>query len=564
MKEPDEDPADADEADFNAAIKAATTDPQDDTVAVKSPETDAFPDVSADGQKRSRHPGRQASISLQSKLRSTSFRDTAAGLQSPGAVSLQRVEELERDNKRLAEEAAEHESRWRRFEEQLEELREEHMGSGNKEIEALRTEIEVLKRQQRTGSTTSATGGKASRRESGANMLEDGGAGLMKDLEAKDSTIADMQLEISRLRSQISSQTEGTSSHDTQISALQASLGSAEGRLKSAENELADTKKALGRASEKSVQDGTERTSKDTKLRALERDLETTTTKLNEANTKTAQLEKKIEAMNKLHREAEARTASKLASVEQTSREIPALRTKIATVEAENARIREKHKRAVSGGGADEGLDELEDEGRNKLERRIRELEGQVFDLQRGVWRDQRTAMQPDLAADGSALPSRPSLDNASRIQHEEGFDEVDLSGNTSTSRRPSAFFGNSNASRAATASPPKHSNFTQYLSSGLNAFMAPTSPPPGGEGSGLINRPRNDSLLLDDDDAMFDEAAFARAQQEEEMKKMVAHVREVKRGLGKWKGWRLDLVEVRMSEGGDGYGVGAGEIFEV
>ncbi|KPI43196.1 uncharacterized protein AB675_6920 [Cyphellophora attinorum] len=370
-----------------------------------------------------------------------------------------------------------------------------------------------------------------------------------------------MQLEISRLRTQLTSQTSDTTTHSTQLSALQSSLATAETKLKTTENELADTKKALHRASEKSVQDGTNATSKDTKIRTLERDLETTTTKYHEATANVTKLEAKINAMNKLHREAEARTAAKLSSAESTAREIPVLRTKIATLEAETARLREKHKRAISGSGADvdDGLDELEDEGRKKLERRIRELEGQVFDLQRGVWRDQRTNLQPELHnTDGasSTLPVRSSLDH-----HEEGFDEVDLSGTTGpgSARRESSFFGSNNAaSRAATASPgtAKHSNFTQYLSSGLNAFMAPASPSVTAAGP---TRDRADSLLLEDDDEM-DEAAFARAQREEEMKKMVAHVREVKRGLtSKWKGWRLDLVESRKA--GDG---GLGEVFEV
>ena len=59
----------------------------------------------------------------------------------------------------------------------------------------------------------------------------------------------------------------------------------------------------------------------------------------------------------------------------------------------------------------------------------------------------------------------------------------------------------------------------------------------------------------------MFDESAFATAQREEEMRRMVEHVREVKRGLKEWVGWRMDIVDVRRSGGG---GVGFGEVFEV
>ena len=450
------------------------------------------------------------------------------------------MEELEQENLRLAHEAAEYESRWRKTEEDLEELREDGMTNQRSEIEKLKAEIETLKRQQRQGSASEASSQrKGSRRDSIGNSLSNDSDSLRKELESKDSTIADMQLEISRLRSQLSSQTQGCETHGEQISALESSLSSTEGKLRKLETELADTKKSLARASEKAMLEGTERTSKDTKIRNLERDMTDVVAKRDEVVKKAEQLEKKVEAMNKLHREAEARSASKLSAAEQTSREVPALRAKIERLESEITRLREKHKRSMSGGGADEGLDELEDEERVKLESRIRELEGQVFDLQRGVWRDKRTALQPEIGGG-----SRGSLEHG----NEGDFDEVDLTGASgSTSRRASAL--------QRTMSPQsKHSNFTQYLSSGLNAFLpSTTSPPPG-------NRPRNDSLLQEfpEDDAGFDEAVFAQAQREEEAKKMLEHVREVKRGLKQWKGWRLDLVDARRGEGGQF------EIFEI
>jgi hypothetical protein len=85
--------------------------------------------------------GRQPSMSIQSKLRSESFRK-ASGPTSPGAVSSlpplspgegaheihkkqsQRIEELERENKRLQSDSQEAETRWRKLEEELQELRE--------------------------------------------------------------------------------------------------------------------------------------------------------------------------------------------------------------------------------------------------------------------------------------------------------------------------------------------------------------------------------------------------------------------------------------------------------
>ena len=104
-----------------------------------------------------------------------------------------------------------------------------------------------------------------------------------------------------------------------------------------------------------------------------------------------------------------------------------------------------------------------------------------------------------------------------------------------------------------------QHSSFSTVLNSGLAAFRAATVSP-----SQQQTRPRQDSLLEEFDDGMdgagFDEAAFAQAQREEEARKMVEHVREVKRKLKDWQGWRLDLVDIRR--GGNGFGVG--DIFEV
>ncbi|KAL9605805.1 MAG: hypothetical protein Q9204_009483, partial [Flavoplaca sp. TL-2023a] len=68
--------------------------------------------------------------------------------------------------------------------------------------------------------------------------------------------------------------------------------------------------------------------------------------------------------------------------------------------------------------------------------------------------------------------------------------------------------------------------------------------------------RERSGSLLSDDEDG-FDEEAFRQAQ-EEEGRKRLERVREVKRGLKEWEGWRMDIVDVRVGGGG------AWEIFDV
>ena len=109
-------------------------------------------DDTADAEKDDKVPerpsphGRQPSLSIQSKMRSDSFRRTSS-TQGPGTPikspassfppispgsdahevykkQAARIEELERENKRLAGEAKDAETRWRKTEEQMEELRE--------------------------------------------------------------------------------------------------------------------------------------------------------------------------------------------------------------------------------------------------------------------------------------------------------------------------------------------------------------------------------------------------------------------------------------------------------
>lgn len=83
---------------------------------------------------------RQPSISIQSKMRSSSFRQTSAaggplspdyGFSPEGGTApdiyrkqANRIEELEKENKRLAKEAIDGEKRWKKAEEELEDLRE--------------------------------------------------------------------------------------------------------------------------------------------------------------------------------------------------------------------------------------------------------------------------------------------------------------------------------------------------------------------------------------------------------------------------------------------------------
>ena len=576
---------------------------EEPTAAAADVTTDSIPENAATSTSRPSGHARQPSLSIQSKLRSSSFRRTSTGPSGPTSPptdlphmtpdsstitdiyrkQASRLEELERENKRLEKEAADGEARWRKSEEELEELREangaatglrEKVKKGEeaqKEIEKLKAEISSIQRQHRGHSIS-----KPFRSPSiGAESTVSPDPETKALLSSKDATITDMELEISNLRTQLSTQTSSCTTHGDQITALTTQLSAAESKVRDLTSELADTKRSLTRASEKAVKEGVERTSSDTKIRSLERELLDAQKLSDEVTKKAETLEKKLEAMNKLHRESESRIQAKLLTAEKEAREVVTLKKKMISLENENARLkdeRERRKRkeanASAGGNDDDGLDELEDEERLRLEKRIRDLEGENFDLKRGVWKERRKELQED---DGEDVTST-AANGTSSFGAGEDFDEVDLSGApTRPSNRHSRLLPTSPPQQQQRP-PPQHSSFSTVLTSGLAAFrgVSPTQ-----------HHHHHQSLLSNDDDFLeedggdtFDEHAFARAQREEEARKMVEHVREVKGKLKNWEGWRLDLVEARRSlgaaglysgvGGGGGFGFGFGEIFEV
>ncbi|KAJ5472726.1 hypothetical protein N7530_006727 [Penicillium desertorum] len=546
--------------------------------APTSPDPEAEPLPVRLDTPRANH-GRQPSLSIQSKMRSSSFRKTSVsqGSVSPSpSVTLKspaqslppltgdgesvhevfrkqstRIEELEKDNKRLEKELSDATMRWRKTEEQVEDLREASVdGVELKEklkqaeekaagIESLKEEIASLQRQNsqlqtRSHRNTSAT--------------ESPPADLVRQLESKSATIESMELEISNLRAQVTSQTSSNEAHESQVAALEEKVSKTQSALDQSQRELADTKQALTRASEKAVKEGVDKTSTETLIKNLQREIEEYKNEKSESEKKIETLDKKLQAMGNLHKESEARHQTRLRESEKSDKEIAVMRKKIASIENENLRLREEsdriRTRQTGGGADDDALDELEDEERQRLERRIRELEGEVFDLRRGVWQEKRQEMEhyPD---DG---PSPASGDAAN------AFDDVDLVG------------GRPDHARRRSMAQQQHSSFSTVLSSGFAAFTGAggnrarasssnPSHPPGTRGSLELVSEEN----FDDE---FDEGAFARAQAEEEGRKRVEWVRNIKSKLHDWNGWRLDLVDSRA--GAEGAGVGMGEIFEV
>ena len=331
-----------------------------------------------------------------------------------------------------------------------------------------------------------------------------------------------MEMEISNLRAQLDKQASSFTSHHEQTTALEEKLDRAEHAAGAAQRELADVKKSLDRASEKAVKEGSERTSTETKIRSLGREAEESKKSAEDSLKRVETLEKKLAALTTLHKESDARRQAGERERDRLDKDAAELRRRLAGLENENLRLKEEKERSrkkEASGIDDDGVDELENEERIRLENKIRGLESEVHDLRRGVWRDRRRELESESG------PTSPGSE----------FDDVDLSSGPLPFRRQSM-------SRTG-------QGLTSLLNNGFTAIT--------GGVSGGGHRRESSGFLMEDEDVGFDEDAFRRAQEEEAMRR-VERVKEVKRGLKGWEGWRMDLVDCRVGGGG------AGEIFDV
>lgn len=330
-------------------------------------------------------------------------------------------------------------------------------------------------------------------------------ADLKAELEAKTATIESMEIEISKLRAQAERHASGSSSEKEQVTALEDKLARAEAAAGKAQRELQDLKRNLERTAEKAVREGSERTSAETKVKTLEQELVEVKNARSELEKKVEALDKKASTLATLHKEQDSRLQTIKKEKEKAEHDVAELQAKVEQLESENTKL--KSRKSMEGGGGldDEGVDELEDEERQKLERKIRALESEVHELRSGAW-----------------IGKRRELEATS-----PGFQDVDLhTGNplSPSHRRKSGPGG-----------------IGDFFTSGLNALAG------GG-----------DDEFLEDDDMDFDEDAFRKAQ-EEETKRRIERIKEIKRSLKHWEGWRLDIVENRR-----GGNEGVGEIFDV
>jgi len=385
-----------------------------------------------------------------------------------------------------------------------------------------RGELEAAKRQN-AQLQSAASRRRQSTSSPGTNNAN---ADLEAQLASKSNTIESLELELSKLHNQLTTAQSANNSHVSRIAALETQVEKANHNAESTARELADLKKNLERASERAVAEGSSRSSAETRLAQLEAELGTAKRAADEATRRAETLEKKVETLTTLHRESDARSQAKVAEMQKQDREAKELRARVTALSNENARLRDEamRRRKLEAEGDDAGLEELEDEERMKMRSRIRELEEEMFELRRGVWREKRKELQPGLD------------DNAG------GFDDVDLSASTSSPWRAQAPHGGQ-----------RGSTFQDVINSGISAFTGVNRRASIGAGAKQSYPPRKQSLGLlseDDDQFEFDEEAF-RLAQEEEAKKRVERIKEVKRGLKKWDGWRCDLVDVRTDMGG-------------
>ncbi|RMY70511.1 hypothetical protein D0863_05743, partial [Hortaea werneckii] len=513
--------------------------PEDD----KKPEEDIEEDSGETAAKDVESSGK-TSESKQSKQRSESFRQGSSGPLSPGAEvqdlykkQASRIEELEKESKSYKQQQEEGASRLAKAEEELEKLREDssdvaELKTKSKEAETLKEELASVQRQLSQAQQQAA---KNNRRQSTTSP------DLSAQLANKTSTIESLELELSNLRNQVNGLQTSLSERDASVKDLEGKVQTAETASDAYKQELEQLKTTLAASppkteaeegkSEKEI-DSKESTDDDqpsketltTRITLLESDLRTATTNLTTAQDRAQSLEQKIETLTKLHREATSAQTGKDAELTDLRQQVQQLSHRRGGGEERKGTAQDKD----AAGDFELSEDETET---GILQAKIRALEAENFDLRSGVWREKRAALQPGMNDDD---------DNAYHLS--SAYEDVDLNTSPHRGRRESA------AALHPSAAPARQSSsFQDVLRSGISAFRGDENGASGGGGGGPYAHGRQQSLdLLEDDDGdSFDPEAFRRAQ-EEEGKRRIERVREVKRGLEGWKGWRVDLVGQR------------------
>ncbi|PHH84626.1 hypothetical protein CDD83_1642 [Cordyceps sp. RAO-2017] len=196
--------------------QSAKPEPQDAGPAPGDEAQDKPPSAVVDGPDGDASPSPTQSLAQQSKIRSTSFRaGSGSGPVSPAPFSpdgdtapdiyrkhVARIEELEKENKRLAKEAADAERRWKKAEDALSDLREADGDNGqargepdkDERTEKLEDEIASLQRQNAQLQQQVSRGGHGHHRPSVSSASPS--TELQAELEAKTATIESMEIEM--------------------------------------------------------------------------------------------------------------------------------------------------------------------------------------------------------------------------------------------------------------------------------------------------------------------------------------------------------------------------------
>lgn len=487
-----------------AASKKAEDKKTDETKSEDAVSTkDAEQTSAADDEKPEDAPEDDEIVSTpqQSKNRSESFRNGAQGeVQELYRKQTARIEELEAENKTIKENQEESETRLAKAEEELQTLRE-----GNSDVTALRAkaaEADTLGAElaevQRQLTQAQQTAKGQSRRMTATSP------DLTQQLASKTSTVEALELEVSNLRNQITSLDATIVERDSTIKDVEERATTAETATQAVKQELDALRVSIAFPSDETKAASEDPEALTKRITVLESDLRSATSDIEAASKRAETLQQKLDALTKLHKDVATSAQSK-------DRELADLRVQI------QRRDRPSHVRDAS---EFDLLDEETESG--QLQARIRALEAENFDLRRGIWREKRDELQ------------------------QEEYENVDL--------------GSPHGPRSSSLARAPHSTFQDVINSGISAFTGrPVEPARKGSVTSAA-RPRGQSIGLLSEDG-FDEDAFRQAH-EEENKRRIERVKEVKRGLDKWKGWRIDLVDLRHA--GIGAGGNVGPIFEV
>lgn len=327
---------------------------------------------------------------------------------------------------------------------------------------------------------------------------------LNQQLASKTSAIEALELEVSNLRNQITTLHTTVSERDSVIKDGEEKTAAAEAATQAAKQELDALKVSIAFPSDSTKEANEDPEALTKRITVLESDLRSATSDIDAASKRAETLQQKLDALTRLHKDVSTSAQSK-------DKELTDLRNEM------KRRDRPSHVRDAS----DFDLQDDETET-GQLQTRIRSLEAENFDLRRGIWREKRDELQ------------------------QEEYENVDL--------------GTPYSPRTSSLPRAPHSTFQDVINSGISAFTGRPMEPVRKSSIANATRPRKQSLGLLSEDG-FDEDAF-RLAQEEEAKRRIERVKEVKRGLDKWKGWRMDLVELRQA--GIGGGREVGPIFEV